>query len=92
MTESELLTLYLQENFPSIDESTITDETLRPIWIAKAKAWYKEQTASGFGYALMEFRKIRRTNSEGKLTLKHYSDATTLQQACKALRKAGLMR
>lgn len=91
MNDNDLLTAYLQNNFPSISETSITDPELREIWLNKAKAWAKQFKATGFELALIEFRRLRKTGTDGALTLRPNSDRATLQMACKALRKAGLM-
>lgn len=84
MTDTELLILYLSENFPSISEQRITDPEMRAIWMAKAKRWYNDRTANGFRKALVEFRKLKRHRI--------HSDETTLNHAIKALKHAGLMK
>jgi len=83
LTETELLDLYLENNFPSIRENSITDIELRKIWIAKATAWYKDEVSTGFRRALVEFRKIQ--------GCRHWSKERTLIQAREAFRRAGLM-
>ena len=84
MTDIELLTLYLEHNFPTISEESITDSELRAIWLAKAKAWYKDETSTGFRHALVEFRKLQ--------GCRHWSRERTLKQAREAFRRAGLMQ
>ena len=82
MTESELLTLYLEYNYPTISEQSIT-EPARAVWIAQAREWYKDQTSTGFRRALVEFRKLQ--------GCRHWSRERTLKQAREAFRRAGLM-
>ncbi len=83
MDEHDLLSDYFAENFPRLHESDITDPEMRSIWIAKATTWKKNQTATGFRKALVEFKRLQ--------GLRHHSRSTTLKHAIQALKHAGLL-
>lgn len=83
MKDSELLDLFFAHKYPSLNESMMTDPEARERWLAQARSWYKDHTASGFRAALTEFRRLQGHT--------HYSRETTLRHAMKALKHAGLM-
>lgn len=83
MTDTLLLTAYLADQFPSIHEATITDPTMREAWLARARKWHKERTATGFERALVEFKALQ--------GCRHWSRKRTLEQAWESFRRAGMM-
>lgn len=83
MDNTALLTAYLADQFPSIHEASITDPFMREAWLARARKWHKERTATGFERALVEFKALQ--------GCRHWSRKKTLEQARESFRRAGMM-